>query len=170
MTAPATYPQVPALFSPRLCASGRYAGRAEECAIPVPAYLVLLRVGFTMRLRLLVARCALTAPFHPYLPLLALRPAVYFLLHWPSPGLHARVPDVIRHTALRSSDFPPPSKPVARAEGGDRSAACTCSVRRTPANALDLVFEPSQHFRRDDPFQKEPPASSRHLRVHVATI
>ena len=34
--------------------------------------------------------------------------AVCFLLHWPSPGLDAGVPDVIRHTALRSSDFPPP--------------------------------------------------------------
>ena len=34
--------------------------------------------------------------------------AVYSLWHWPSTGLEARVPDVIRHTALRSSDFPPP--------------------------------------------------------------
>ena len=30
-------------------------------------YLVLLRVGFTLPLLLPVARCALTAPFHPYL-------------------------------------------------------------------------------------------------------
>jgi len=29
-------------------------------------------------------------------------------LHWPSSRLEAAVPDVIRHTALRSSDFPPP--------------------------------------------------------------
>jgi hypothetical protein len=34
--------------------------------------------------------------------------AVSSLWHWPSTGLDARVPDVIRHTALRSSDFPPP--------------------------------------------------------------
>jgi hypothetical protein len=34
--------------------------------------------------------------------------AVSSLWHWPSTGLEARVPDVIRHTALRSSDFPPP--------------------------------------------------------------
>jgi hypothetical protein len=34
--------------------------------------------------------------------------AVYFLLHWPSTRLATRIPDVIRHTALRSSDFPPP--------------------------------------------------------------
>ena len=31
------------------------------------AYLVLLQVGFTLPLLLPVARCALTAPFHPYL-------------------------------------------------------------------------------------------------------
>src|SRR5689334_22915963 len=30
------------------------------------SYLVLLRVGFTLPARLLVPRCALTAPFHPY--------------------------------------------------------------------------------------------------------
>ena len=33
--------------------------------------------------------------------------AVYFLWHFPSAGLDASCPDVIRHTALRSSDFPP---------------------------------------------------------------
>src|SRR5258705_4771265 len=32
----------------------------------IPAYLVLLRVGFTVPRTLLPARCALTAPFHPY--------------------------------------------------------------------------------------------------------
>ena len=36
--------------------------------------------------------------------------AVFSLWHWPSMGLEAHVPDVIRHTALRSSDFPPPEK------------------------------------------------------------
>ena len=34
--------------------------------------------------------------------------AVSFLWHWPSVGLETHIPDVIRHTALRSSDFPPP--------------------------------------------------------------
>ncbi len=34
--------------------------------------------------------------------------AVCSLLHWPSSRLEAAVPDVIRHTALWSSDFPPP--------------------------------------------------------------
>src|SRR5271168_5154242 len=31
-----------------------------------PPYLVLLRVGFTLPPPLQTARCALTAPFHPY--------------------------------------------------------------------------------------------------------
>src|SRR5438094_10049797 len=34
----------------------------------VPPYLVLLRVGFALPATLLRQRCALTAPFHPYLP------------------------------------------------------------------------------------------------------
>jgi len=76
----------------------------------------LLRVGFTVRRPLLAVRCALTAPFHPYprrFARLGLRHAVrswavYFLLHWPSLRLEAQIPDVIRHTALRSPDFPPP--------------------------------------------------------------
>ena len=42
------------------------------------------------------------------------RKAVYSLLHWPSSRLNARVPDVIRHTALRSPDFPPPAYAHAR--------------------------------------------------------
>ena len=46
--------------------------------------------------------------------------AVCFLWHWPSVSLDAHVPDVIRHTALRSSDFPPPVVQVAPASGSDR--------------------------------------------------
>ena len=47
--------------------------------------------------------------------------AVCFLWHWPSTGLYARVPDVIRHTALRSSDFPLPATPACtRISGSDR--------------------------------------------------
>ena len=41
----------------------RYLGRS----LGVLRNLGLLRVGFTVPLPLLVARCALTAPFHPYL-------------------------------------------------------------------------------------------------------
>ena len=71
----------------------------------IPPYLVLLRVGFALPAALLRQRCALTAPFHPYLSLAD--PAVCFLWHFPSNRLEPALPDVIRHTALRSSDFPP---------------------------------------------------------------
>jgi len=37
------------------------------CPKALPPYLVLLRVGFAMPRTLLPGRCALTAPFHPYL-------------------------------------------------------------------------------------------------------
>ena len=48
--------------------SGPYpATREEPASLPTHRpYLVLLLVGFTMPLPLPVARCALTAPFHPY--------------------------------------------------------------------------------------------------------
>src|ERR1700685_3801491 len=73
----------------------------------IPPYLVLLRVGFALPDALLRRRCALTAPFHPYLNLAAR--AVCFLWHFPSndPARKSAgaLPDVIRHTALRSSDF-----------------------------------------------------------------
>jgi hypothetical protein len=47
--------------------------------------------------------------------------AVSFLWHWPSANLEARIPDVIRHTALRSSDFPPPvDLRLREAAGSDR--------------------------------------------------
>ena len=71
----------------------------------IPPYLVLLHVGFALPAALLRRRCALTAPFHPYLSFAAR--AVCFLWHFPSNRLEPAVPDVIRHTALRSSDFPP---------------------------------------------------------------
>src|ERR1700722_5285257 len=100
-----------------------------ESAASIPAYLVLLRVGFTLRLDLRRARCALTAPFHPYLPnACASGLAVRSLLHWPSRGLEPSVPDVIRHTALRSSDFPPPRDTLAGAHGSDHPAACLSIV------------------------------------------
>ena len=47
------------------------AGQARRAAIwvwlRIPPYLVLLRVGFTLPPTLPPGRCALTAPFHPYL-------------------------------------------------------------------------------------------------------
>jgi len=95
--AQATYPEVVARRADmRPCET--------EASQELPPYLVLLRVGFALPSALLLRRCALTAPFHPYLSLAAR--AVCFLWHSPSSRLEPAVPDVIRHTALRSSDFP----------------------------------------------------------------
>ena|SRR5277367_2700010 len=80
----------------------------------LPPYLVLLRVGFALPAALLSRRCALTAPFHPYPGVAAV--AVCFLWHFPSTGLEPGVPDVIRHTALRSSDFPLPAPESAESD------------------------------------------------------
>jgi hypothetical protein len=96
--------------------------QATGSARKFPPYLVLLRVGFTMPRALQRERCALTAPFHPYRALLAKHAAVFSLWHWPYPGLETWTPDVIRHTALRSSDFPPPRN-ITRTSTGTRAAA-----------------------------------------------
>ena len=51
--------------------------------------------------------------------------AVSFLWHWPSMSLDAHVPDVIRHTALRSSDFPPPAnRACARPPAATARSSC----------------------------------------------
>src|ERR1700704_6016637 len=101
--AQATYPEVVARRA------GTLPRKARRPYQEIPPYLVLLRVGFALPTALLRRRCALTAPFHPY-PSLAAR-AVCFLWHFPSndPAHKSAgaLPDVIRHTALRSSDFPP---------------------------------------------------------------
>ena len=107
--AQATYPEVVT----------RRAGTYPERTRKLPPYLVLLRVGFALPAALLRRRCALTAPFHPYLSVAA--GAVCFLWHFPSNGPaqaklgRGTLPDVIRHTALRSSDFPPSPLDAARA-------------------------------------------------------
>jgi len=81
-----------------------------------------------------------TGPWVPLVPRIrgpgkTLFPAVCFLWHWPSAGLNARVPDVIRHTALRSSDFPPPaSRACAQLSGSDRPVLLP--VFSLPRNAL----------------------------------
>jgi hypothetical protein len=88
----------------RLGAPGRYARRAEECACD-PCLFGLAPCGVYH------AAFITERPVRSYRtlsPLPALPQAVYFLLHWPSLRLEAQIPDVIRHTALRSPDFPPP--------------------------------------------------------------
>ena len=64
-------------------------------------YLTLLRVGFTLPSLLPATRCALTAPFHPYL---AMRGGVFSV----ALSVGSPLPRVTRHTALWSSDFPRP--------------------------------------------------------------
>ncbi len=117
------------------CRIGPMRSRRVALDAGFPPYLVLLRVGFTLPQPLLAARCALTAPFHPYRtgrP--GIRPSgqparaeartvrrYVFCGTRPSVSLDAHVPDVIRHTALRSSDFPLPSTPAhAEVSGSDR--------------------------------------------------
>src|ERR1700704_4481604 len=104
--AQATYPEVVAHRA------GTLPRKALRTYQEIPPYLVLLRVGFALPASLLRRRCALTAPFPPYRSLAAR--AVCFLWHFPSndPAYKSAgaLPDVIRHTALRSSDFPPVSR------------------------------------------------------------
>jgi hypothetical protein len=100
----------------------------------IPAYLVLLRVGFTLPSPLLATRCALTAPFHPYLkPLSDLpkqttnlrrfilcctcRPAAF---KRPSRTLSGTLPCGVRTFLPRSTPRGP--------SGSDHPAACTLSV------------------------------------------
>jgi hypothetical protein len=125
----------------------RASTRAAAYAATLPAYLVLLRVGFTMPPTLQPKRCALTAPFHPYLTLADA--AVYSLWHLPSRSLDAPVPDVIRHTALRSSDFPLPAK-LFELPGSDRPAACQLSwylKRNGSTSPYDEAFAELCRFR-----------------------
>ncbi len=63
-------------------------------------YLVLLRVGFTLPRLLPTARCALTAPFHPY-PIKKLGGIFSVAL-----SISSHFPDAIWHPALWSPDFP----------------------------------------------------------------
>ena len=128
---------------------GRHRVRALLLSSRIPPYLVLLRVGFTLPAALPSQRCALTAPFHPYplrgadlwtSPAVSLHSlpeggaaAVCFLWHWPSTGFDTRVPDVIRHTALRSSDFPPP-EPSHPGPGSDRPVLLPVSVYSNAAS------------------------------------
>ena len=69
------------------------------------SYLVLLRAGFTLPRLLPGARCALTAPFHPYLRIAcAVSLAVYFLWHFPWACAPQALPGAL---ILWSPDFPP---------------------------------------------------------------
>jgi len=128
------------------CRIGPMRSRAWLYSAGFPPYLVLLRVGFTLPPASQPERCALTAPFHPYPsgtgrtgePVGPFRKslrrgvaeAVSFLWHWPSTDFEVRVPDVIRHTALRSSDFPPPATRFPRPPAATARSSCQGLVYR----------------------------------------
>ena len=76
--------------------------RSQRGSRLMGTYLVLLRVGFTMPLLLPAPRCALTAPFHPYL---CFKKAIGGLLS-AALSVGSRPPGVTWHTTLWSPDFP----------------------------------------------------------------
>ncbi len=87
---------------------GSHTGRARSLHSELLPYLVLLRVGFTLPRLLPPARCALTAPFHPYRS-----PHLGHPSHREVGGMFSvalsvgsRPPGVTWHLALRSPDFP----------------------------------------------------------------
>ena len=117
--------------SPRACSDlpGSGAGHASSPVGGVLPYLVLLRVGFTLPPVLPPARCALTAPFHPY-PASVLAMGVPLRGFMPRTSARARggllsvalsvgsrPPGVTWHPALRSPDFPPPRNAKRRLPG-----------------------------------------------------
>ena len=133
--AQATYPEVVAHRA------GTRLGRTSR----LPPYLVLLRVGFALPAALLRRRCALTAPFHPYLDVATA--AVCFLWHFPSTGLEPGLPDVIRHTALRSSDFPPVLRRATVRSGCQRIIIADVGCQYLVAESLDFGLGPRSDFR-----------------------
>jgi hypothetical protein len=64
--------------------------------------------------------------------------AVSFLWHWPSAGFETNIPDVIRHTALRSSDFPPPVGSSLRQSFPAATARSSCQIYFTAVPALTV--------------------------------
>ena len=125
--------------SPHACSDlpGSGAGHASSPVGDALPYLVLLRVGFTLPPVLPPARCALTAPFHPYLA--SSRTYRAFCagrsraeartrggLFSVALSVGSRPPGVTWHPALRSPDFPPPHVEAATA----RSTPAGHSVTR----------------------------------------
>ncbi len=80
----------------------RESGGSGQALLP---YLVLLRVGFSLPLRLPATRCALTAPFHPYLR--ARKPAggIFSVALIRRTSFEPAPPAVNRHAALWRPDF-----------------------------------------------------------------
>ncbi len=88
-------------------------------------YLVLLRVGFTLPPTLPPARCALTAPFHPYRSTAVDLGGIFSV----ALSVGSRLPGVTWHPALRSPDFPPLAPRSGRA----------ATVRPTPGSSIAWI-------------------------------
>ncbi len=113
---------------------------ARQSVLP---YLVLLRAGFCLPRTFLRARCALTAPFHPYLAVVRLRSLARATARLRLGGIFSVPlsfelprPGVTRRTALWSSDFPLFDSPLrgslrAGPSTGSRAACC----ERSPEGA-----------------------------------
>ena len=88
-------------------------------------YLVLLRVGFSLPLRLPATRCALTAPFHPYLRIRRSAGGIFSVALIRRTGFEPAPPAVNRHAALWRPDFAShaPNAPF-RKRSSARATAC----------------------------------------------
>ena len=100
-----------------------------------PPYLVLLRAGFCLPPVLPRARCALTAPFHPY----PRRRAVYFLCHFPSGCPDRALPGALP-CGVRT--FLPPAPFRASADG--RLSYCELFMLTLPAGRAGKVPIPTR--------------------------
>ena len=138
--------------SPYACSDlpGSGAGHASSPTGDALPYLVLLRVGFTLPPVLPPARCALTAPFHPYpassrthtaliarahTALLRGHEAVCFLWHFPWARAPQALPGTLPFGArtflrleIRGSDCPV----------GSRSAQCDTRAPRFKTTAISV--------------------------------
>ncbi len=116
-------------FARRLVQPTRTAGPTRPCDVIAEAnlsrccpYSVLLPVGFTVPSPLPETRCALTAPFHPYLPR---REGGSFSV---ALSLGSPPPDVIRH---RMSMEPGLSSPESLSAGAGAAVRPTDAIRMT---------------------------------------
>ena len=108
-------------------------------------YLALLRTGFAMPPLLPAARCALTAPFHPY-PLTRRLRAVYFLWHFPWACAPQALPGVLS-TGARTF-LPPHRKPGnGRRSPGRLVTPFDCGSRQARTRTLAGIGSPLQDAR-----------------------
>ena len=135
------------------------------------------------------ARCITAAAVRSYrtfspLPASVTTRAVYFLWHFPSNGLEPALPDVIRHTALRSSDFPLPASEDAESDRpvqlpteslygkiGRRASASGFGLR-PPIHPTPATMPATRNISRSPPrpeMRKEEDSSAPHSNTETST-